>query len=218
MNQIIVPNWADEVSDELGEVGHEKESSAVKSSWDEDKNDFTTIARNWINETPNPPGYITFSSSGDESVAFLSNMYPSPFYDDKTDSIFPNVEVYFQSQKYMNRQNANEILQRFLTISNPKVAKKLGGKRGINMTADELSRWKSGQRIFVMYNALVMKFEQNPELFKKLKNTKDKVLIEKLPRFADRFWGVQASGGVNMLGQLLMRIRERLEQQNTKKN
>jgi ribA/ribD-fused uncharacterized protein len=60
-----------------------------------------------------------------------------------------------------------------------------------------------------MKNVLIAKFEQNPDLMKKLFETGNATLIEDSK--TDAFWGVGKKGnGKNMLGVLLMDVRAEL--------
>jgi hypothetical protein len=60
-----------------------------------------------------------------------------------------------------------------------------------------------------MLEILRVKFS-NPELKKKLLNTNNSILIEDSK--SDAFWGIGKSGkGKNMLGKLLMKVREECE-------
>ncbi|SIP86049.1 NADAR [Pacmanvirus A23] len=65
-------------------------------------------------------------------------------------------------------------------------------------------------RLSVMYKTLFAKFTQNKDFGEALKNTGDKVLIERAP--TDSYWAVNNSGvGTNMLGVMLMVIRNVIE-------
>lgn len=66
-------------------------------------------------------------------------------------------------------------------------------------------------KVNVMEKALRAKFMQHPDLAKKLLRTGDAILIEDSP--VDSFWGCGKDGkGQNMLGKLLMNIRETLRE------
>ena len=68
--------------------------------------------------------------------------------------------------------------------------------------------WDS-QRVDVMIALLVQKYK-NPELAKKLVATGDKVLIEG-NTWNDTFWGVSNNRGRNILGGILMNIRDKIK-------
>ncbi|KAF5827401.1 swarming motility protein ybiA [Dunaliella salina] len=134
----------------------------------------------------------------------LSNFHKSPFFDKKTRKTFPTVEHKFQAYKYENRKNFNDILKTFLEKEDPLDAKRLGRKGKL---PDEYNEWVGGKRIRVMRDALREKFSQNPILKETLLRTGNVVLIESVPR-GDKFWGVKGNVGANVLGQLLMELRE----------
>lgn len=160
-------------------------------------------------------------SSGHPQLAFLSNFYAQDvrIADDQfpDDVVYHSAEAYFQAAKYAGRVDARDIKQR--NFAGPQVtpmqAKRRGGKRGIGMTAEELRDWEGdgdahARRVRVMRAALAKKFAL-PQLRAQLLQTGDAVLVERLPRFPDAFWGKKKSGeGKNMLGKLLMELRAAL--------
>jgi ribA/ribD-fused uncharacterized protein len=102
-------------------------------------------------------------------------------------------------------------MERFTGVDvTPSQAKRRGGKRGEPMTEAEVDAWNSGMRVTVMKKGLQLKF-QHPELQEKLLATGSKVLIEDTKR--DTFWGATKKGGVNVLGQLLMQVRDEIKKQ-----
>jgi predicted NAD-dependent protein-ADP-ribosyltransferase YbiA (DUF1768 family) len=66
-------------------------------------------------------------------------------------------------------------------------------------------------RVTVMKAVVRMKFLQNPELLKQLKETGDEELIEG-NTWHDNFWGICYCGkckkGLNTLGKILMEVRK----------
>jgi ribA/ribD-fused uncharacterized protein len=69
--------------------------------------------------------------------------------------------------------------------------------------------WDEYKR-FVMKECCMAKFLQHPELRKQLMDTGDEELMEDSP--VDWYWGCGADGtGKNVLGQVLMEIREELK-------
>lgn len=112
--------------------------------------------------------------------------------------VWPSVENYYQAMKSTNPDES----RRFAYMS-PAQAKKLG--RNIRVRGDwELIKQE------VMLTALRVKFSI-PEWKDKLLNTGDEVLIE-WNNWNDRIWGVSVKDnyGQNMLGKLLMLVREEL--------
>lgn len=131
--------------------------------------------------------------SGD--YAFLSNFAECEvFYNSLK---FPSVEHAFQAAKSINIKE-QEI---FAKLELPVEAKRLG--RQICLRKD----WEI-VKVKIMENLLRQKFNQEP--FKELLlRTKDYELIEG-NTWNDTFWGVCNGTGRNMLGELLMKIRDEL--------
>lgn len=127
---------------------------------------------------------------------FLSNMSDSTF---EVDGItYPTVEHFYQAMKTTNADERAKIL----AANTPAQAKSLGGK--VKLRKD----WAKIQTD-VMMKALRAKFEQNPELKKKLIDTGDAKLIEG-NNWGDKFWGQVNGVGQNWLGRYLMEIRKDL--------
>ncbi len=126
---------------------------------------------------------------------FLSNFYPVPFYYKGVQ--FLNAEAAFQAQKDPKRQKEFSCL-------GPSEAKRLG--RRVELREDwELVKESE------MFDIVQAKFQQNPELAKKLLETGNAVLIEG-NQWHDNIWGSCTcdrckNQGVNMLGQILMAVR-----------
>jgi ribA/ribD-fused uncharacterized protein len=130
---------------------------------------------------------------------WLSNMAIAPFTD-PTGLKWKSSEQYYQAGKFMKGSPRWEQIR---IATNPYDAKKIGlsGK----WTSDEA-------KIQRMREALKMKFTQNPELKKKLVDTGNKILQE-LNYWNDTFWGICNGKGDNMLGVLLMELREELKKE-----
>ena len=139
------------------------------------------------------------SFSGD--YAFLSNFYPSPIVVHITandTAIAPTVEHYFQYMKTLSDEEGFDIL----AAATPGEAKRLGRK--CNLRKD----WES-IKDFVMLDALRDKFS-DPELKAKLLATGNEFLVEG-NHWGDTYWGVCNGKGRNMLGSLLMKVREEIK-------
>lgn len=113
-------------------------------------------------------------------------------------------EHYFQSVKFLD----SEYQEKVRLAETPAIAKRLGGSRQHQIHSD----WNS-RRIEVMETCLKAKFTQHSDLKELLLSTKDAILIEDSPK--DNFWGIakkkDGSLGDNMLGKLLMELREELK-------
>ena len=128
--------------------------------------------------------------------SFLSNMSESPV--ELSGVKYPTVEHAFQAAKTTDPAERAKIL----SAKTPAEAKKIG--RTLTLRKD----WNQ-MREEVMEKALRAKFEQNPELKKRLINTGDTELIEG-NTWGDTFWGQVNGKGQNKLGKLLMKIRKEL--------
>ena len=129
---------------------------------------------------------------------FLSNMYPCEIR--VNGLVFTCAEACFQSFK---TTDINE-RKKFQGIDGFK-AKKLG--RSVSLRSD----WND-IRIEVMSRVIHAKFHQNPDLTKKLQDTGDLLIIED-NTWKDTFWGVCNGKGHNLLGQILMNERDRINSQ-----
>lgn len=137
----------------------------------------------------------------DGEYDFLSNFYPSPI---KIEGIeFPTVEHAFQAMKSL------DITERQMIANEPTPgrAKRAGRKVALRDNWEKVKCW-------VMRECLRKKFS-TPELKEKLLSTGNAYLIEG-NEWHDQFWGscycpdCLRRPGLNMLGQLLMDIREEI--------
>lgn len=124
---------------------------------------------------------------------YLSNFHECPVYYEGV--MYPSTENAFMAAKTLDR---DERLQ-FVHIS-PKEAKALG--RTIKLRPD----WNE-VRVEVMYAVIFDKFYRNKGIRRWLLETGDKLLVEG-NHWKDTFWGVCEGEGENMLGKILMQIRE----------
>lgn len=137
-------------------------------------------------------------SSFEGEYAFLSNFHPSPVFG------FPTVEHYYQAAKSLDPADWKKIQ----ATPYPGRAKRLGRK--FKLRRD----WES-VKFKVMEKALREKFKI-PELREALLATENQELLEG-NTWHDNVWGNCWCGkcrkvpGQNMLGKLLMRIREELK-------
>lgn len=131
---------------------------------------------------------------------FLSNFYAVPVkYKNIT---YQNSEAAFQAQKCMTEEE-----KRSFEHIDPAEAKKLG--RRVQMRPD----WND-IKFEEMHAIVKAKFEQNPEILQKLLETED-AYIQEENTWGDRIWGTVHGAGQNLLGKILMLVREELKNQNT---
>lgn len=135
-----------------------------------------------------------------DDYRFLSNFYPHKIKIKHLE--FPSVEHAYQFLKW-DPQDAKYLDNRLKVFldGQPGEAKRLG--RHIPLRPD----WESKKKE-VMRNLLKIKFEDE-NLKQKLLDTRGKVLIEE-NTWGDVYWGVCNGKGKNVLGKLLMDIRNDL--------
>lgn len=123
----------------------------------------------------------------------LSNFYPVKItFNGFT---YNSVEAAFQAQKCPERA------VEFCNLD-PKTAKRLGKRVSLRPNWDSIKN-------DIMYQLLLLKFS-NPHLKQQLKATIPHELVERNP-WHDTYWGTDMNGvGKNVLGQLLMLIRDQL--------
>lgn len=134
-----------------------------------------------------------------DSYGWASNFYPSPFILDGKS--WPTVEHYFQSQKFITTDK--DYAESIRLAQYPSVVAKMGRSRLYPLRPD----WEE-VKDDVMRVGLSKKFE-NTILRDSLLKTGDAKLVEHTKN--DSYWGDGGDGsGKNMLGKLLMELRETL--------
>ena len=124
---------------------------------------------------------------------YLSNFYEaSVTYNGCS---FTNNEAAFQSQKCPSQMKAFENLD-------PSSAKRKG--RHVTLRSD----WEK-VKIGIMGDIVLAKFTQNPQLRVKLLATDD-AYLEEGNNWGDRIWGTVNGVGQNHLGNILMKVREKM--------
>ncbi len=123
--------------------------------------------------------------------------------------------MWYKAKKFKDQEIADKIL---MSNYNPKEVKRLG--RQVKNYNDK--EWDA-VRASVMRTGLRLKFTQNEALKELLLSTGDKILVEASPY--DRIWGAgirendsrisdpEKWPGKNLLGQLLMELREELRKE-----
>ena len=126
---------------------------------------------------------------------FLSNFYPAPVkYEGIT---YANSEAAFQAQKCADKKDR----MRFAALSAGD-AKRLG--RRVSLRSD----WEA-VKIEIMKEIVHSKFTQNDDLKEKLIALQD-VYLEEGNDWGDRIWGTVRGSGQNLLGKILMEVRDEL--------
>lgn len=157
----------------------------------------------------------------DTHVYFWSGVF-SNFWPAKIDAMIDNAFIEFKTSEHLFMAlkaeffQDEEIFEKILYVDDPQDAKKLG--REIK-NYDDL-KW-TDVRYECMLHACHLKFEQNSDLKKILLDTGDRILVEASPY--DKIWGVGLREdddtildslkwrGQNLLGNVLMDVRERLK-------
>lgn len=115
---------------------------------------------------------------------------------------YATTEHYFQSQKFVGTQYEELVIN----ASSPGESAKLGRNRSYPLRKD----WED-VKDNIMYTALIAKFTQHKDLQQHLLDTGDAQLIEHTTN--DRYWADGGDGtGKNMLGILLMKLRQELQE------
>lgn len=113
-------------------------------------------------------------------------------------------EHYFQAQKFANKDYQEKIRN----ADSPMMAAQLGRSRKEKI----LKNWDNIKQN-VMYEAVKAKFIQHIDLAQLLLETKDSKIIEHTEN--DDYWGDGGDGkGKNMLGKILMKVRDELRSKN----
>lgn len=140
---------------------------------------------------------VNFYSVKDEYGEF-SNFAPYPITLDG--ERWPTSEHYFQAQKFADKAYRQKIRK----SKSPMLAARLGRDRKQKLRRD----WES-VKVGVMRTAVTAKFTQHINLRELLLSTGDTKLVEHTEN--DDYWGDGGDGsGKNMLGRILMEVRESL--------
>lgn len=160
------------------------------------------------------------------------NVQPLFFYSDRADygafSNFYKVTIKVYERTFKHSEGAfmyakaltfkdKKIAEQILKADKPRDAKSLGRKSKFDEHV-----WKN-VREDIMFECCYAKFSQNKKLKKLLLSTGDRMLVEASPR--DRIWGIGYSvkrapfvapskWGKNLLGHVLMRVRQHLQSVN----
>ena len=125
---------------------------------------------------------------------FLSNFYPCKILYEGIE--YPSTEHAYQAQKTLD----NNIRKEIASLSTPGESKRAGRNLTIRKDWNEV-------RVGVMYELNLIKYSQSNDLKQKLLATGKVDLIEG-NHWNDTFWGVCKGKGKNMLGKILMSIRQ----------
>jgi ribA/ribD-fused uncharacterized protein len=112
--------------------------------------------------------------------------------------------IYTSSEgAYQSAKTTDSWLRESFTKEEPSKTKKMGQELRIRSGWDRM-------KVQVMYDVLTDKFTRNQDLKSKLLETGSKYL-EETNYWGDTFWGVCEGKGKNVLGELLMKVRNELK-------
>ena len=144
---------------------------------------------------------IYFYHQNEKPYGCFSNFSPHGF--DLDGAWWPTSEHYFQAQKFAGTPHVETVR----LAPTPMAAANVGRDRSLPLRAD----WDQ-VKDDVMRRAVLQKFTAHPSIRAILLGTGDETLIEKTTY--DYYWGIGTEGtGKNMLGQILMEVRETLRPQ-----
>ena len=147
---------------------------------------------------------IRFYHVSEEHGCF-SNFAPYPI--DLDGRIWPTSEHYFQAQKFLDAEHQETIRQ----AKSPRIAARMGRDRKRPLRPD----WEA-VKVDLMRQSLRAKFTQHQDIQQVLLSTGDAQLVEHTEK--DSYWGDGGDGsGKNVLGRLLMEIRDELRKETLKK-
>ena len=134
---------------------------------------------------------------------YLSNFYPISYtLESHDDILYKSVEHGFQSEKAINIEDRNRIIEQ----KTPGLAKRLGKNIKCKPQWDEI-------KLEIMKKHVLAKFQQNDYIKKKLISTNNIILIEG-NTWHDNFWGKCSCVKCisceknNNLGKILMEVRD----------
>lgn len=110
--------------------------------------------------------------------------------------VWPSAEHAYQAAKFNDPKKTAKILAN----QDPKSAKRYGKTKGLRPDWEEV-------KVDIMRDIVRAKFDQHHMLMDKLKTTSPNELIEG-NWWGDTFWGVCNGKGENLLGKILMEIRD----------
>ena len=140
---------------------------------------------------------INFYSTADEHGCF-SNFAAYPIV--INGKRWPTSEHYFQAQKFAGTPHEEEVRR----AKSPMIAARIGRDRKRPLRRD----WESVKDA-IMREAVLAKFSQHADIREVLLGTGDALIVEHTAK--DSYWGDGGDGsGRNMLGQILMSVREEL--------
>uniref|UniRef100_A0A6C0LVN7 NADAR domain-containing protein n=1 Tax=viral metagenome TaxID=1070528 RepID=A0A6C0LVN7_9ZZZZ len=164
--------------------------------------------------------YIFFyGHKSNDKYNIFSQWYPAIFIDSIIGITYKNTEQYMMAHKAL-LFNDIDTYTKIITTSDPFTIKKLG-RQVKNFDEKEWNKYKFD----IVMEGNKLKFTQNKKLGKELINTGSKIIVEASKY--DRIWGIGLDKkeainidpkkwpGKNLLGQIIMKVRNELKRENT---
>ena len=121
---------------------------------------------------------------------------------------FKTSEHYYQAQKFEDEQ----VRQLIINAETPKIASQIGRDRKYKLRED----WEKIKQE-VMFDAVLYKFKQNPEILEKLLLTGDEEIIEETVK--ENYWGCgPLKDGQNNYGKIVGKVRTSLREEQHKED
>ena len=137
-------------------------------------------------------------------LGYLASYSPHGFMKDGV--YWKTIEHYYQAQKFYDK----EVQQLIIEAETPKQASAIGRNRIYKLRED----WEQVKNE-IMYEAVLEKFLQHPNLAEKLMETGNEEIIEDTKK--ENYWGCGPNrDGLNVYGKILCKVREELKIQRQK--
>lgn len=159
--------------------------------------------------------YETFDGQSKPEHKFLNNFEISPFIS-SSGELFLSVEHYYQAHKFgdFSIENNKGRYDEIKNSENPDLCKKAARRitKELGDNGWNKKEWDEKLKDYYMKRGLTYKFSQNKDMLEKLILTGDKILKEESKK--DAYWGGLIEGSKNMLGNMLMEIRDNYKKSN----
>jgi diaminohydroxyphosphoribosylaminopyrimidine deaminase/5-amino-6-(5-phosphoribosylamino)uracil reductase len=153
--------------------------------------------------------YEFFENRSKPEHKFLNNFHESPFTT-SSGVVFTTVEHYYQAHKFgdFKKKNFEQYFEEIRKAENADKCKKIARSYTKNMSPDEWNEneWNSKLKDYYMKRGLMYKFSQNKDMLDLLVKTGNAELRE--DSLKDKYWGGLIKGSSNMLGIMLMQLRD----------
>lgn len=154
--------------------------------------------------------YETFENRSKPEHKYLNNFHESPFVT-VSGVKFTTVEHYYQAHKFgdFKKKNFEQYFEEIRKADNADKCKKIARLHTKSMFSEEWNEneWNSKLKDYYMKRGLTYKFSQNKDMLEELVKTGNAELRE--DSLKDKYWGGLIKGSQNMLGKMLMELRDK---------